>query len=138
LAVNNSTFSGNSASSGGAISNSHFAGFKNTILARSSGGNSSGTIHDASYNISDDNSCSFGAIGSHNSTDPKLDPAGLGNHGGPTQTIALVSGSPAIDAIPIGSCTDQELNQLTTHQRGLPRPRRPGELLGDIGAYESR
>jgi CSLREA domain-containing protein len=51
--------------------------------------------------------------------------AGLGtlaNNGGPTQTVALLPGSPAIDA---GNST------ITTDQRGLPRVGAP-----DIGAFE--
>jgi CSLREA domain-containing protein len=146
LAVTNCTFSGNSAfpgnssipAQGGVISNSDFASFKNSILAGStSGGNCSGTITDARYNISDDNSCGFNPAVSQNNTNPKLDPVGLRNNGGPTQTIALVSGSPATNTIPLNWCTDQELNQLTTDQRGFPRPDN-GENVCDIGAYESQ
>jgi hypothetical protein len=66
-----------------------------------------------------------------------LSTAGLANNGGPTQTIALQSGSPAIDAIPVADCTDQASspNPITTDQRGLLRPD-AGEQLCDIGAYE--
>src|SRR5208337_1134584 len=66
--------------------------------------------------------------------DPGLDPNGLQNNGGPTQTIALVTGSPAIDA---GS------NALavnpTTDQRGAlrgPAGLNAGTTV-DIGAYEA-
>ena len=56
--------------------------------------------------------------------------APLGNYGGPTQTMALLPGSPAIDAgntalIPTGTTTDQ---------RGLPRV---VDSSVDIGAFES-
>lgn len=96
-----------------------------------------GAVSDNGYNISDDNSCAFSAVGSQNGTDPKLDPNGLQNNGGPTQTIALLSGSPAIDAIPIADCTDQASpsNRITTDQRGDLRPD-PGEFACDIGADE--
>jgi hypothetical protein len=46
--------------------------------------------------------------------DPKLDPNGLQNNGGPTPTIALLSGSPAIDQGTSNGLT----GTLTTDQRG--------------------
>jgi Protein kinase domain len=54
----------------------------------------------------------------------------LQDNGGPTQTIALLPGSPAIDFIPLKFC------QSTTDQRGMSRP--DGNVPAcDIGAYES-
>ena len=55
---------------------------------------------------------------------PQLDSAGLKDNGGPTQTIALQVGSPAIDAIPFALCTDQATppRRLKNDQRGFPRP----------------
>jgi hypothetical protein len=139
LAVTNSTFSGNVP---GAIFNYNPAlavpSIKSTILkASSSGGNCAGTIFDAGYNISDDTSCGFSATGSHNNTNPLLDPAGLANNGGPTQTIALLPGSPALDTIPLAHCTDQASppNPIITDQRLFPRPD-PGGANCDIGAYD--
>jgi len=138
LTVTNSTFAGN-VGFGGDIANSNFgpASLKNTILASSSGGNCSGTITDAGYNISTDASCEFSATGSHNNTNPMLDPKGLQYNGGPTETIALDSESPAIDAIPVADCTDQASppNRIPTDQRGAIRPD-AGEVQCDIGAYE--
>jgi hypothetical protein len=64
-----------------------------------------------------------------------LDPGGLENNGGRTETISLVPGSPAIDAIPLEDCTDQDLNAINTDQRGALRPD-AGEVRCDIGAYE--
>ncbi len=59
--------------------------------------------------------------------DPQLAP--LGDNGGPTQTHALMIGSPAIDAgaNPLG---------FTTDQRGTGFPRVVG-TQADIGAYEA-
>jgi CSLREA domain-containing protein len=59
-----------------------------------------------------------------NAVDPKLGP--LADNGGPTQTMALLAGSPAIDLIapPCGTTPDQ---------RGVPRPQGAG---CDAGAYE--
>jgi hypothetical protein len=57
-------------------------------------------------------------------TDPKLGP--LADNGGPTLTMALLPGSPAIDA---GNTSLAP----TTDQRGFPRP---AGLAADIGAFE--
>jgi hypothetical protein len=60
--------------------------------------------------------------------DAKLGP--LQNNGGPTLTMALLAGSPAINA---GSCLDATGNPILTDQRGTGRP--PGGAC-DIGAFE--
>ena len=83
-----------------------------------------GTITDGGDNISSDDSFPFTAAGSRNNTDPMLGP--LGNYGGPTQTMPLLVGSPAIDA---ASSTVFP----PTDQRGVPRPY---GLAPDIGAFE--
>ena len=62
----------------------------------------------------------------------------LAFNGGPTQTHALVPGSPAIDA---GGavCTDANGNPLLTDQRGKPRivdGNGDGTARCDIGAFE--
>jgi hypothetical protein len=115
----------------------------NSILANStSGGNCTGggyatpPVTDGGYNISDDHSCGFTGTGLNgdpigDGVNPLL--GGLANNGGPTETIVLESGSPAIDAIPIALCP-------ATDQRGAPRPD-PGDSIlfpaCDIGAFES-
>jgi hypothetical protein len=96
----------------------------NTLLASNTPANGSGTITDAGHNLSSDGSCVFTSIGSLNNTDPKLGP--LANNGGPTMTMRLLPGSPAIDA---GDNTAAP----PTDQRGVPRP---VGLACDIGAYE--
>ena len=68
--------------------------------------------------------------------DPGLDPRGLQNNGGPTKTIALVTGSPAIDAGSNALAVDPTTGQpLTTDQRGTGFPRIANGTV-DIGAYE--
>lgn len=57
--------------------------------------------------------------------------SGLANHGGPTQTVALVPPSNLIDGGVV--CTDQNGNPLATDQRG--QPRNVGAAC-DIGAFE--
>jgi hypothetical protein len=138
LTITNSTFSGNASFSGGGIANAGSASLKSTIMADSSPSNCAGTIADDGYNISDDTTCGFAKTGSANNgddVDPLLSSAGLVNNGGPTQTIALTPGSPAINAIPLANCTDQSSPpvRLLTDQRGVIRPQ---FTACDIGAYE--
>ncbi|HUE14181.1 MAG TPA: choice-of-anchor Q domain-containing protein, partial [Planctomycetaceae bacterium] len=57
----------------------------------------------------------------------------LANNGGPTKTIALLSGSPAINA---GSSSLALEFGITTDQRGEPRFAPGGDSMVDIGAYE--
>ena len=98
----------------------------NTILASNApGGNYSGpSSTDAGHNISSDDSCAFTNAGSLNNTDPMLGP--LADNGGPTWTMALLPGSPAIDA-------GDDAAAPPTDQRGFRRPFGAGV---DIGAYE--
>lgn len=77
--------------------------------------------------------------------EPQLDPAGLKANGGPTDTIALLSTSPAIGVVPIaGDCAESEVGPalpngegepVPVDQRGEPRPGIAGRGC-DIGAYE--
>ena len=77
-------------------------------------------------------SCSYAVTG-----DPSLDLGGLQDNGGPTQTLALLPGSIAIDAladslVACGAATDQ---------RGINRPvdgNGNGTASCDLGAYEFR
>ncbi len=145
LTLTSSTLSGNSATEPdggsmppvGGISNV-FGGSltaENTLIADQSGGpNCYGLAanSDSGYNLDDGTSCGFSTANhSRSSLDPLLDPAGLQDNGGPTQTIALLSGSPAIDAIPpaVNGCG----TTITTDQRGVSRPQGSG---CDIGAFE--
>jgi hypothetical protein len=133
LTVSNSTFSGNSATdTGGGITNGSWVNIKNSIIANSpSGGNcdDSGTFIVAGVNFSDDITCP----GFTQVTSAQLNLGALANNGGPTQTIALQSGSVAIDAAT--DCTDYAGNPVGTDQRGVTRPQ---GAACDVGAYEAR
>lgn len=108
-------------------------------------GGSSCQLTDGGHNISDDASCDsiFTATGSLNSTNPRLDPAGLASNGGQTQTIALCTGvdspsgcagaSAAINAGANATCSASPVSGLD--QRGYYRPGF-GETNCAIGAFE--
>ena len=134
LTINNSTLSGNSAAvSGGNISGT--AILQNSIVANSpSGGNCNAVPTSHGYNLSSDGTCVFNGPGDLNNTDPLLGP--LQNNGGPTQTQALLYGSPAIDGGNPNGCTDSAGHLLKTDQRGMPRPDKEDTGGCDMGAYE--
>ena len=141
VTINNSTLSWNSADNcegvgeGGGIYGKVTVTLQNTIVANSpNGGNCSGTMTSKGYNLSSDNTCNFNGTGDLNNTDPLL--GLLQNNGGPTQTQALLSGSPAIDAGNPKGCTDGNNHLLKTDQRGKPRPDKEDTSGCDMGAYE--
>jgi CSLREA domain-containing protein len=123
--IRNSTLSGNSSPVGGGIINGANSTLYmwNTIVADSpSGGDcvNDGTIAANINNLIEDGTCSPAVTG-----DPLLGP--LADNGGPTQTMALGVGSPAIDAGDDATCE-------AVDQRGVSRPQ---GVHCDIGAYET-
>jgi hypothetical protein len=132
LTISNSTIDGNGAVMGGGIAGNTI--LQNSIVANNPGGNCYAVMTSKGYNLSSDNTCDFNGSGDLNNTDPKL--GQLGNHGGTTQTIPLLSGSPAIDAGNPSGCTDGHGHLLKTDQRGFPRPDKEDTGGCDMGAYE--
>ena len=153
ITIDNSTISGNisgGAGSGmlntgmasGTILNSTVANnsgegvnnFWGTISARNSlfANNPSGncfSVTSMGYNLSSDYA-SFLQPGDMNNTNPLIGP--LSNNGGPTETHALLDGSPAIDAGDPANCPAAD-------QRGEPRPEDgngDSNSVCDIGSYE--
>jgi len=105
--------------------------FQNSIFGSDPGGNCYGALSSEGYNISGDNTCPLHGPGDMNNRDPKLGP--LQNNGGPTQTMALLPGSPAILAGNPSGCTDGRGQRLKIDQRMYPRPK---QGACDMGAYE--
>jgi len=138
LAINNSTLSGNVArgGKGGGIFNvkGSTVVLQNSIVANNAGGNCSGAVTSHGYNLSSDGTCDFDSTGDLNDTDPKL--GSLRNNGGPTKTLALLPGSPAIDSGNPSGCTDRRGHLLKTDQRGQPRHDKEDAGGCDRGAYE--
>jgi len=96
-------------------------------------GTNHGTFTSWGYNISNDASCPLTAPGDLINTDPKL--GNFGNWGGPTKTIMLNRGSPAIDH-KASACIIQYVAQpipLVDDQRHWAR----SDGKCDTGAYES-
>jgi hypothetical protein len=136
MSVTSSTIRGNSAATGGGIDNASGFGvfqIRNTIVAGNIAGvgrDLDGALTSLGHNLIGDGTGGSGydptdLVGtSDNPIDPKLGP--LQDNGGPTQTMAPLLGSPAIDA---GDNTDAP----PTDQRGAPRIFN-GTI--DIGAYE--
>ncbi|MBS1795039.1 MAG: right-handed parallel beta-helix repeat-containing protein [Acidobacteria bacterium] len=138
----NTTFAGNSAAgAGGAIFMQQFTGnnpvfnLENSIVAgntASSGPDLSGRITSYGYNLITSTSGSTWSPSSPTLAGNIIGPAGgarlapLGNYGGPTQTMALLADSPAIDG-------GNPANPFAADQRGAARP--IGARV-DIGAVE--
>jgi hypothetical protein len=136
LTISSSTIAGNSASGsiGGIVGVTTI--ITDSILANNVGGNCSTSMVSKGYNLSSDASCNFAGPGDLNNHDPLLSP--LQNNGGPTDTMALLPGSPAIDGGNPAGCTDGLGNLLKTDQRGMPRPDKEDSVGCDIGAYENQ
>ena len=134
--LTNCTVSGNSARFGGGVHNSFGSAvtLENTIVAGNTarfGPDAAGVFTSQGNNLVGETDRSSGWVGSDltgTSASP-LDPvlAPLGDYGGPTQTMALLPGSPAINAGASGP------NIPANDQRGLGRV---GAV--DIGAFESQ
>jgi CSLREA domain-containing protein len=117
--------------------------FENGLLAQNPGGNCTGTAPAfGAFNLEDANSCGFVSgvdMPNFPNTNPMLGP--LQDNGGPTATMALLPGSPAIDVV----TSEIRMNcEMIADQRGYPRgrPRTTGGggadvFLCDIGAFEA-
>jgi hypothetical protein len=110
--------------------------YENTLIANNPGNGGDCAIGADAYGkkgtigTNSNNLVGGGSCGLDHSGDPLLGP--LADNGGPTWTHALLPDSPAIDAVPVISCT------LPTDQRGAPRPivQTSSDTPCDIGAFE--
>jgi len=147
VTLTNSTLAQNEATSGGGIA------FRDTLTITNSlvGGNKligpgwgsdiyrdSGAVVYARHNVIQNGYASGivdGVNGNQVGVDPLLDSAGLRDNGGPTQTIAVMAGSPAINSGSNVLAVDPAGAPLQFDQRGAGFPR---VALGtvDVGAFE--
>ena len=126
--LTNVTFSGNSAAAGNGIYTYRGSDVSvtNTLIAHGTSGSNCTTgsgLISGSFNLSDDNTCGFGA-GRDNVLDLYLGP--LADNGGPTLTHLPQAGSRAIDHGTANAAP-------ATDQRGILRPQFGGI---DVGAVE--
>ncbi len=142
VTATNVTFANNralSGSGGNIYNNASTLSLKNTLIANglangspnNCAGNPVPNITSLGYNLDSGNTCGLIATGDITNTNPLL-ASSLADNGGSTQTLALLTGSPAIDKIP-GGVNDCG-TAVNTDQRGVTRPQ--GESC-DIGAYEA-
>ena len=121
------TLAGNDAGFGGgiALSGSDLGVGASIVAENGAGGDCHGTVADLGDNLDDDGTCQFVAAGDRSDVPADLDPAGLAANGGPTDTFALQSDSPAV-ALATGSFCN------APDQRGVARP-----SPCDAGAYDT-
>jgi hypothetical protein len=134
VVVTNSTLSGNSP--GGIYNIRGTTMLNDTIVANNTGGDLyvvlGPSIFTGSYDLIGDGS--YLSSFTHSlQGNPVLAP--LANNGGPTQTMALLPGSPAIDAGNNALAVDAQGQPLQFDQRGPGFPRIVGAAV-DIGAFE--
>jgi hypothetical protein len=137
--VVSSTISGNTAPVGAnVVMGAAMRSFKNSIVSNPHVGANCNSTNSGSlgFNLEDTNSCGFTQPGDQHDINPMLDV--LAANGGPTQTMAFLTGSPAIDA---GLSSAGEL----ADQRGMTRPldlaavpNAPASDGTDIGAFEDQ
>jgi uncharacterized repeat protein (TIGR01451 family) len=150
LRIHSSTLTQNSATQGGGLylgTNISHSDLANSILAGNTGGSNGtdcfngggGTIDFTSFhNVYSDVSSCFTNLGPGDKNNIASSNLGLGplaDNGGPTQTHALLPGSPALDnGDPATGCKDDSGNQLEQDQRGQSRKLGAGCDSGSVEA----
>jgi CSLREA domain-containing protein len=129
LILHSVTLAGNIAdgtsSRGGNLESSEAAHLLNSIVAKgkaTTGANCDGAVKSSAHDLEDKNTCGFDGRGDLVNKNPRL--RHLAQNGGPTTTMALRRGSPAINHASPKTSPKRD-------QRGFKRGLKP-----DIGAYE--
>ena len=135
--IKNTTFSGNTAGVAGAAFYNSFTTLTlsgNLFDTNTVGGtvqscvNYQTTLNDQGYNVADDATCFNSGTGDVPTTAAAIGLGSLAPNGGPTQTMAIPSGSSAYHAVAAAMCP-------ATDQRGHPRLA-VSKTFCDAGAFE--
>jgi len=123
ITFRNTIIAGNTSPSGPDCNGSNFSSADHNLIGNTTGGSFTGTT-------------------THNVTNVNALLGALGNYGGPTQTVPLLPGSPAIDAgdncvTQASHCGDASISQISTDQRDVGFNRAINGTV-DMGAFESR
>jgi hypothetical protein len=119
------TADGSNNATGGNLFGAASAKLLNTIVAKgqaTTGSNCDAAVKSSGHDLEDEDTCGFTGKGDKVNKNPEI--RDLAQNGGPTETIALKSDSPAIDHAGRKSSPKRD-------QRGFKRDGKP-----DIGAYE--
>jgi hypothetical protein len=135
LTIAHSTVATNTAATAPGIfrSGSGTIALRGSIVDQGAAGCVGGSITANAFNVDRGTSCVAGADDTDlENTNPLL--GGLADNGGGTDTLALPSGSPAVDAV-TANCLNLGGTALLADQRGYPRPFPAGGAC-DAGSYE--
>ena len=130
--INSTSYANHATTTGGAVYGNVNTILRNSILTNSSSGrncdNEGTKPANTGNNIDSGTSCGWGSNnGSLSSTNPLLGP--LQNNGGTTETMAILAGSPAVNAVIWNTpnfCPDEDQRKYE----------RPFGTYCDIGAFE--
>ena len=133
------TIAGNVARRGANLDADGALSLKSSILTDPRNGNGGAgdnchaVVDSQGYNIASDDSCKLRKAGDQESTDPKL--GALKDNGGPTETMAIGTSSPALDqGVDSGIDNDQRGSKRPVVFAEIPQP--AGGDGSDVGAYE--
>ncbi|HXT35745.1 MAG TPA: Ig-like domain repeat protein, partial [Chloroflexota bacterium] len=126
--LTNVTMAGNTAAGGGGIYNNAVVAVTNSIVAQNTGGDCGGiAVSNGGGDLDSDAGCGFGT--GHTAASAGL--GALAGFGGPTQTMPLLLGSPALGLGDPAACAAAPVNGLD--QRGVTR----SLTVCDSGAYQT-
>lgn len=115
------------------VANNAYTGTSPAVVQNCGGkgeGDPAARFYSMGHNIEDGNTCGLHGAADQINVNPMLGP--LGNNGGPTPTMALMAGSPAVDAGDSSGCPNEDQRGHLGHADG----NLDGTFACDVGAFE--